>query len=260
MIARVIHYCWFGRGTMPQAQEDCIKGWRKLMPDWQIIRWDESNFDVNICPYTAEAYKDKRWAFVSDVARLKALNEIGGIYLDTDVELFASLEPFLENRLFSGVEIYHKQFEQEGRPLLDEEGKPFEPMTQVPFCGFLSAVIGAEAGHPLIQECLDFYLNRKARNDDGSLNFIVIDGVLAAHAVKYGFRYDDRKQMLPEMTLYPPSIFAFVGVPCTDEAVLFHHTAWSWMPKTRKRRFFLLLDKMHLLKPYRKLKKILLHR
>ena len=60
MIPRIIHYCWFGRGLMPQAQADCIKGWERLMPDWKIVRWDESNFDVNICPYTAEAYKDKR--------------------------------------------------------------------------------------------------------------------------------------------------------------------------------------------------------
>ena len=260
MIPRIIHYCWFGHGLMPQAQEDCIKGWRKLMPDWQFVRWDESNFDVNYCPYTAEAYKDKRWAFVADVARLKALSEMGGIYMDTDVELFASLKPYLENRLFSGLEIYREVFEREGLPLLDAEGKPLTPMTQIPCCGFLSAVIGAEPGHPLIQECLDFYSNRKARNDDGSLNSIVIDGVLAAHAVKYGFRYVEREQRLSEMTLYAPTEFAYAGVPKTEQAVLYHHTAWSWMPKTWKQRLFLVLDKMHLLKPYRKLKKRLLRR
>ena len=260
MIPKIIHYCWFGHGLMPQTQADCIKGWKRLMPDWQFVRWDESNFDVNLCPYTAEAYKDKRWAFVADVARLKALNEMGGIYMDTDVELFRSLEPYLENRLFSGVEIYHEEFEREGRPLLDADCKPLEPMTQIPCCGFLSAVVGAEAGHPLIRECLDFYLNRGPRNDDGSLNSIVIDGVLAAHAVKYGFRYAEREQRLSMMTLYTHKEFAYAGVPRTDEAVLYHHTAWSWMPKTRMQSLFLALDKLHLLNPYRALKKRLLHR
>ena len=260
MIPHILHYCWFGHGLMPQAQEDCINGWRRLMPDWQIIRWDESNFDVNLCPYTAEAYKDKRWAFVADVARLKALSEMGGVYMDTDVELYTSLESYTENHLFSGVEIYREEFEREGLPLLDVEGKPLEPMTQIPCCGFLSAVVGAEAGHPLIRECLDFYLNRQARNEDGNLNSIVIDGVLAAHAVSYGFRYVEREQRLPLMTLYAPAQFAYAGVPITRQAVLYHHTAWSWMPKTRKQRLFLLLDKMHLLKPYRKLKKRILRR
>ena len=260
MIPRIIHYCWFGHGLMPQAQADCIKGWKRLMPDWKIVRWDESNFDVNLCPYTAEAYKDKRWAFVADVARLKALSEMGGVYMDTDVELFSSLEPYLENRLFSGVEIYREEFEREGLPLLDAEGKPLTPMTQIPCCGFLSAVMGAEAGHPLIRESLEFYLNRQARNYDGSLNSIVIDGVLAAHAVPYGFRYVEREQKLPLMTLYAPAEFAYAGVPKTEQAVLYHHTAWSWMPKTRRQRLFLWLDKWHLLKPYRKIKKRLSRR
>ncbi len=242
---------------MPQSQRDCIKGWKRLMPDWQFICWDESNFGVGLCPYTAEAYREKKWAFVADVARLKALHEMGGVYLDTDVELFASLELFLNNRLFSGVEIYHEEFEREGRPLLDVEGKPLEPMTQIPCCGFLSAVLGAEPGHPLISECLQFYLDRKARNDDGTLNSIVIDGVLAAHAVKYGFRYHGNQQMLPEISLYPPRLFTYAGVPCTDDAVLFHHTAWSWMPKDRRQRLFLALDKLHLLKLYRSIKRAL---
>ena len=113
MIPKIIHYCWFGHGLMPQTQSDYIRQWQQLMPDWKFMRWDERNFDPDYCPYTAEAYRQKKWAFVSDVARLQALSQIGGVYLDTDVELFSSLEQFLDNRLFSAVELYPDDFERE---------------------------------------------------------------------------------------------------------------------------------------------------
>lgn len=255
MIPKILHYCWFGHGLMPQSQSDFIQHWKQLMPDWQVVRWDESNFSVDFCPYTSEAYRQKKWAFVSDVARLKALSEMGGVYLDTDVELFDSLEPFLENRLFSGVELYPDDFNREGRPLLDSEGKPRKDMQSIPYCGFLSAVLGAEAHHPLIEECLEFYLHRTALTEHGELNSIVIDGVLAMHAVKHGFRYVDQKQRLPEMTLYPSSVFSYAGAPSRQGAVAFHHTAWSWMPQKGYKRLFSTLDKLHLLKPYRQLKR-----
>jgi len=256
-IPKILHYCWFGHGLMPQSQSDFIHHWMELMPDWQVIRWDESNFPVNYCPYTDEAYRRKKWAFVSDVARLKALSEMGGVYLDTDVELFGSLEPYLDNRLFSGVELYPDDFNREGRPLVDAEGKPHEDMLSIPYCGFLSAVLGAEPHHPLVEECLGYYRRREALTDQGDLNSIVIDGVLAMHAVKYGFRYTDRLQQLPEMTLYPSKVFSYAGAPSCKEAVAFHHTAWSWMPQKGFKRLFSTLDKLHLLKPYRKFKEIL---
>ena len=257
MIPQILHYCWFGHGLMPQSQSDFIRHWHELMPDWQIIRWDESNFPVDFCQYTAEAYRQRRWAFVSDVARLKALSEMGGVYLDTDVELFSSLEPYLNNRLFSAVELYPNEFEREGKQLLDAESKPLKDMTSIPYCGFLSAVLGAEPHHPLVEESLDYYRKRPPLTEQGELNSIVIDGVLAMHAVKYGFRYADRLQQLPEITIYPSSVFSYSGAPSRENAVAFHHTAWSWMPQTGRKRLFSTLDKLHLLKPYRHIKSLL---
>ena len=259
MIPKILHYCWFGHGLMPQSQSDFIHHWQKLMPDWQVIRWDESNFPVDFCPYTIEAYRQKKWAFVSDVARLKALYEQGGIYMDTDVELFSSLEPYLDNHLFSAVELYPDDFEREGRHLVDSNGSPLEPLTDIPYCGFLSAMLGAEPQHPLIEECLDYYKNRPALKEDGLLNATVIDGVLARYAVSHGFRYVDKLQQLPNMTIYPSSVFSYIGAPDRSNAVSFHHTAWSWMPQKGKKRIFATLDKLHLLKPYRQLKHILFH-
>lgn len=89
MIPKVIHYCWFGGNPKPEIVEKCIASWRKFCPDWEIIEWNESNYDVEKIPFVKEAYKAKKWAFVSDFARLDVVYAAGGIYHDTDVELYA---------------------------------------------------------------------------------------------------------------------------------------------------------------------------
>ena len=87
-VPKIIHYCWFGGNPKPKLAEKCIKSWKKFCPDYQIIEWNEENFDVSAAPeYVRQAYGVKRWAFVSDYVRLKALTVMGGIYMDTDVEL-----------------------------------------------------------------------------------------------------------------------------------------------------------------------------
>ncbi len=91
MIPKMIHYCWFGGKPLPKDVLDCIKTWKKYCPDYEIKRWDESNFDVNSHPFMKAAYEAKAWAFVSDYARLKVVYDNGGIYLDTDVELLKNL-------------------------------------------------------------------------------------------------------------------------------------------------------------------------
>ena len=95
MIPKVIHYCWFGGNPFPPIVKECMDSWTKHCPDYQIIEWNESNFDVFSCPYTKQAYEAKMWAFVSDYARIKILYEKGGIYMDTDVELLKNLEQHL---------------------------------------------------------------------------------------------------------------------------------------------------------------------
>lgn len=96
MIPKVIHYCWFGENEKSELIKRCIESWKKYCPDYQIIEWNEENFDVNACEYTKQAYQAKKWAFVSDFARLQVVFEHGGIYLDTDVELQGNLDKVLE--------------------------------------------------------------------------------------------------------------------------------------------------------------------
>lgn len=105
MIPKTIHYCWFGRGEKSVLIAKCIKSWKKICPDYHIVEWNEDNFDLAQAPdYVRQAYDAKKWAFVSDYARLKIVYENGGIYLDTDVELLRPLTAFLEYTAFFGTE------------------------------------------------------------------------------------------------------------------------------------------------------------
>lgn len=104
MIPKVIHYCWFGGKSLPNNVDKCIKSWKKNCPDYKIVQWNESNFDVNCHEFCKKAYNEKSWAFVSDFARLKVIYENGGIYLDTDVEVIKNLDDLLVNDFYVGVQ------------------------------------------------------------------------------------------------------------------------------------------------------------
>lgn len=103
-IPRVIHYCWFGGAEKPPLIERCIESWRRYLPDYELLEWNESNFDPQSHPFTAEMYRRRKWAFVTDYVRLWAVHQHGGIYLDSDTELFASLDPLLDASAFIGIE------------------------------------------------------------------------------------------------------------------------------------------------------------
>lgn len=130
MIPKVIHYCWFGGAKYPAVVKKCLNSWKKYCPDYQIKRWDESNYDISKNLYVQQAYQAKKWAFVTDFARLDIVYQEGGIYLDTDVELLRSLDPLLS---------------LEGFVAADEYGIN----TGVGF--------GAIKHHPTIQKMLDLY-------------------------------------------------------------------------------------------------------
>lgn len=105
MIPRIIHYIWFGGKPLTPIAEQCLASWQEYMPDWQIMRWDESNFDIASAPlYVRQAYEVRKFAFVSDYVRLWALEQYGGVYVDTDVKVLKSYEPLLSDTAFIGME------------------------------------------------------------------------------------------------------------------------------------------------------------
>ena len=104
MEKKYIHYCWFGDKPLPKLAKKCIKSWKKYLPDYEIIKWSEDNVDLNECPFIKEAYANKKWAFVADYARTKALKEMGGIYFDTDMEVTKDISHLFKSKTFLGIE------------------------------------------------------------------------------------------------------------------------------------------------------------
>ena len=105
MIPKIIHYCWFGKNPMPKHLISYMATWKQQMPDWDIHAWDETSFNIADAPiYVQQAYEARKYAFVSDYVRLWALEQFGGVYLDTDVEVVKPFEPLLNDVAFCGLE------------------------------------------------------------------------------------------------------------------------------------------------------------
>ena len=102
--AKYIHYCWFGGKKLSKLAKRCIRSWEKYLPDYKIIRWDESNVDLDECPFIREAYSEKKWAFVADYVRTKVLYEYGGIYFDTDMMIVKDIGFLLDKQSFIGID------------------------------------------------------------------------------------------------------------------------------------------------------------
>ena len=182
MIPKIIHYCWFGRGEMPQVAKDCIASWHEHMPDWEYKLWNEDNFDVSQTHYTKEAYEAKKFAFVSDYVRLWALYSEGGVYLDTDVRVFKPFDDLMGQRAFAGF-----------------EGSKHLP---VGTCVMASIPEGI-----WIKEQLDSYRGRRFINLDGSYDFTTNVQFISANMREKGFKQNGVEQEYKDLHIYPVEYF-----------------------------------------------------
>ena len=183
MIPKKIHYCWFGEKKMPQDVLDCISSWHKFMPDWEYKLWNENTFNIKTCPYSHEAYEAGKFAFVSDIARLQALHNEGGLYLDTDVEVFQSLEPLLQHKAFAGF-----------------EGSKHKPMG--------TCVMASEAGGEWVTEMLESYQERHFRKPDGTLDLTTNVQFITSLMAANGFRQDGTEQDYKDLHVFPVDYFS----------------------------------------------------
>lgn len=208
MIPKTIHYCWFGGGELPQQAKKCLESWKQFCPDYEIRCWDEKNAPLTDNLYVQQAYHAKKWAFVSDYVRIKVLEEYGGIYLDTDVELLKSLDAFLEHEVFSG----------------------FESREKVATC-----ILGCVPHHPVFTKWAESYSGRAFLQEDGrwddTTNVIVYTALLE----ELGLKKDGTKQQVAGVTVYPAEWFSPKSletgkISLTKNSHAIHYFSASWMP------------------------------
>lgn len=218
MIPKIIHYCWFGHGKMSPLMEKCINSWKKYCPDYEIIEWNEDNFDVNSVLWTKQAYAAKKYAFVADYVRLKALYDFGGVYMDTDQELIKPLTPFMEHEGFIGF---------------------LNTADQVNTGIIGAGVIGA--GHDIIKELLDYYDGR-AFLTDGNADTLPNTDIITEIFKSKGLVTNDERQDVAGFAVYPPTVFcptSCVSIhDCkSKDTVALHHWAMTWRTEKAKKDF-----------------------
>ena len=216
-IPKLIHYCWFGGNPLPESAVKCIESWKKFCPDYEIVEWNESNFDLNACNYVREAYEAKKWAFVSDYARFKILYENGGLYFDTDVELIKPIDDIVEKGAFMACENTTKN------PINEDL-----LLAVAPGLG-----IGAPVQLPIYQEFLDFYHNKKFLNEDGTLDTTTVVYYISKILCKHGLEQKDAVQTVGDITVYPKEyfcpkdyrtgVFEFTG---NTRAIHYYDSSW----------------------------------
>jgi len=208
MIPKIIHYCWFGRGEMPELAKMCIESWKKFLPDYELMLWNEDNFDVSSLKFTRQAYEKRKFAFVTDYVRLYALKNYGGVYMDTDVEITKNIDKFLELPAFSG----------------------FETGDLIP-----TGIMASEKGLKWIDELIKYYDKKPFVRWNGRLNktpnTLIISrifgkkgGVILNNTYQV---YDNQLHLFPK-DFFCPKSYKTGEIELTENTYCIHHFAGSW--------------------------------
>ncbi len=224
MIPHVIHLCWFGRGDYPALAQRCIDSWKKNLQDYKIMLWNEDSFDVYSNEYTRAAYQQKKWAFVSDYVRLVALEQYGGIYMDTDLEVLRDFSTLLERGGYISSKV---------------EG------------GLITAgFIATRAHHPYVQTLKKRYEGNACKKPNGEVEFLMNPLIFTKVAMEmYGYKIADEYQSFQEFTIYPLEYFmpyrkTILGKDpekhsnylLTNHSYAIHHDMGSWGNESKPAR------------------------
>lgn len=224
MIPKIIHYVWFGGKPYPSKIRYCIDSWKRVLPEYKFIRWDESKFDVNSVQFTKQAFEKGMWAFVSDYVRMKALFEYGGWYLDTDVEVLKPLAPFEDKSVVLGT---------------DENGS-------------LTAVYGTEPNNWIWKACLEIYNASSFVLEGGINNTKVVNQYIQDVLISRGYVHENKYQDLGDgIYIYPDDYFHVQSLEIgtrhlTENSICIHWQTMLWTPRRSR---MLRWIRLHIIRP-----------
>lgn len=224
-----LHYVWLGGNPLPSAVKSCINSWKKHLPDWEIIQWNEKNFEVDKFPWVKEALKNKKYAFAADFIRFYVLDIYGGGYCDTDVEICRDITPLLSHSFVGALEFIRPV---EDLQHISEEGIDRKTGKMADAIGLQAGFFYAEPHHPFIKRMLETRYDNGMRrfiNDDGTNNAFVVDGAMIdVLREEYGLKYKNETQRLADdIVVHDCSIFATRKTK-TPESYVIHWFDQSW--------------------------------
>ncbi|WP_096435072.1 glycosyltransferase family 32 protein [Alteribacter populi] len=208
-IPKIVHYCWFGGNEKPDLIKKCIASWKNHLTDYQIMEWNEKSFDIDTNQFVREAYEAKKFAFVSDYVRVHALYHFGGIYLDTDVEIFRPFDDLLHHDSFWGF----------------EQGNYIATST-----------IGSAKENPLIKKFLDSYYNKAFIKEDGTFDNLTNVAIVTKMLEDFGLKKNGEFQVIDEIgAFYPQAYFSpYDYINCrmlfSEATYTVHYFHKSWLP------------------------------
>lgn len=216
-IPKKLHYCWFGKKKMPDELKRYMESWEKYCCDYEIIKWDESNYDISKNKYMKQAYEHGKWGFVPDYARLDIIYEHGGIYLDTDVEIVKSFDDLLCSSSFLGFSGYGKVA--------------------------MGLGFGAVKGNNLIYNLRKYYNDKEFIHSDGKLDLRTSDEYQVPVLKKMGYILNGKQQSISDNIIYPREVFNPLGNYgihnlFTSDTHSIHHAQISWENDINKKYYF----------------------
>jgi hypothetical protein len=216
MISKIIHYCWLSDDPIPEIFNNYINTWKLILSDYEFILWNFERFDINSSIWVKEAFENKKYAFAADYIRLYAVYNYGGIYLDMDVQVLKTFNPFLNMKTLIGY----------------EQGNFWPEM----------AVLGAEKNSLWIKYCLDYYKDKSFINKEGKFNTttlpIIIRNVLKENKFQFknltmieeSFKgYDETLIPIFYSDFFSPKSFDTGKINLTNNTVCIHHFEGSWL-------------------------------